>query len=185
MEESRPVLREKNLSIDFSDSNGLLRNPFDVAEHDGCSFPVFKNTIWTFRVSCTNCGTVNESPVDIDVEHEEDMPGSRGSANFIMKCKGCKRTVSIHHIASHLNLPKLEEIATKNKLTTDKLQGAFECRGCDIVEWKTGPGFITTSNSSQTEMSVDLSDGSWADVDENSESCFIDGPESEVVKVKV
>ncbi|KAL0209040.1 hypothetical protein P9112_011627 [Eukaryota sp. TZLM1-RC] len=154
-------------------------------EGEGCQSLHYHSEVWTFVIKCSNCGQVHDSPVEVDITREEQVPGSRGSANFILKCRGCSRTSSISHVGSQIkNKDKLDEICTKNKFDPAELNGVFECRGFDIEEWLLGPGFICTSESDQ-QLHADLTEGMWADVDETGTSCFIEQPEVSIVKAKL
>jgi hypothetical protein len=86
-------------------------------------------------------GTDVRKGVTVTSTHEEDLPGSKGTANFALKwAKDSK------HVA-YLNVKEIEkELKAKSKVRItgcytaddeDKYVGlvAFECRGLDIIEW--------------------------------------------------
>lgn len=85
--------------------------------------------------------------------HEEELPGSKGTANFALKWARDSK-----HVAS-LNVKEIEkELKVKSK---EKIKGcytaedegsfvgivAFECRGMDVTGWQpeVGPSFMPKS----------------------------------------
>ena len=53
---------------------------------------------WDFHVKCGHCGEQQEKPVYIEKDVMRDIPGSRGEAHLVMKCKGCERVSSIEWV---------------------------------------------------------------------------------------
>ncbi|KAL0217681.1 hypothetical protein RCL1_008261 [Eukaryota sp. TZLM3-RCL] len=153
-------------------------------EAEGCSDLVYKGHVYSLVVKCTNCGTTHDSPVDVDVTNEEQVPNSRGTCQLFMKCRGCQRIVTFSVVAAPSTPAILDEIAKKNRLDRDRLVAAFECRGAEIEDWVVGKDFGCTSESGQ-EMSVDLSEGSWVEVDDDNVSCFISDCSVTVERVKM
>ncbi|CAG8503736.1 16862_t:CDS:2, partial [Cetraspora pellucida] len=46
---------------------------------------------WHFKVKCNNCKEINKNWVGVNQLASNAISGSRGSANFVMHCKFCKR----------------------------------------------------------------------------------------------
>jgi len=55
------------------------------------------------------------------------MPGSRGEANLVMKCKFCRRDLSLDIVAEHREASLNEDSTTVQPLAT------FEGRGLEVV----------------------------------------------------
>ncbi|MCJ1341573.1 hypothetical protein MMC09_006869 [Bachmanniomyces sp. S44760] len=88
------------------------------------------------------------------------MSGSRGEANFVWKCKQCKResTATIKAPPSaylHSSPPKRQNIVE------------FDCRGLEFTEFKSDGEWKAKGLESPTLFSgVDLQEGEWYDFDE-------------------
>ncbi|KAK9908399.1 hypothetical protein WJX75_007289 [Coccomyxa subellipsoidea] len=110
--------------------------------------------------------------VTVTSTHEEELPGSKGSANFALKWVRDSK-----HVA-YLNVKEIEkELKNKSK---QKITGcytanddgnfvglvAFECRGLDVIGWQPEDGFIVESTSGARFEDVDLSEKEWMDYDE-------------------
>ncbi|DBB17979.1 hypothetical protein WJX82_000373 [Trebouxia sp. C0006] len=94
---------------------------------------------------------------------EQDLPGSRGVANFALKwVKDAKSAASL----SVISVKKV----TRDYTAQDDRQFVsiigFECRGMDIINWHPEDGFRVESTSGQVFDNVDLSDAEWVDYDE-------------------
>ncbi|PGH18448.1 hypothetical protein AJ79_00518 [Helicocarpus griseus UAMH5409] len=118
--------------------------PKDTEEH-----PYF----YTFKVQCTSCREVHPNWEKLEV------PGSRGEANFVWKCRLCTRT----HSASMMTTPSAyEESKGKGQKVID-----FDCRGLEFTEFKADGEWEAKGVESSTPFSsIDLSDGEWYDYDE-------------------
>lgn len=66
-----------------------------AAELEGATLDLSGVTRWAFHVQCTHCRFVNPQPVYLEPGVKHEVPGSRGTANFIMRCKECKYTGTI------------------------------------------------------------------------------------------
>ncbi|BDA44885.1 probable CXXC motif containing zinc binding protein [Coccomyxa sp. Obi] len=117
-------------------------------------------------------GETTREGVTVTSSHEEELPGSKGTANFALKWARDSK-----HVAS-LNVKEIEkELKVKSK---EKIKGcytaedegsfvgivAFECRGMDVTGWQPEDGFIVESTSGARFEDVDLSEKEWMDYDE-------------------
>ena len=57
---------------------------------------------WYFKIKCTNCQHVNDNVVYFNLVEKMDIQGSRGTANYIAKCKNCERSGNIDYIEGSL-----------------------------------------------------------------------------------
>ncbi|PQE30966.1 DUF866 domain protein [Rutstroemia sp. NJR-2017a WRK4] len=95
------------------------------------------------------------------------MSGSRGEANFVWKCKSCKRESS----ASVKAPPVPYQAAsppTRQKIVE------FDCRGLELVEFKPEGEWLATGTESGTKFTaIDLTEGEWFDYDEKAGDEFV------------
>jgi hypothetical protein len=57
------------------------------------------DTEWHFKTKCSNCQEVSEGIYFVPALSQE-MPGSKGKANYVAKCKLCERTGSIDYVVN-------------------------------------------------------------------------------------
>jgi len=128
-------------------------------------------------VSLENQGERKEN-IYICPDEENEVEGGRGVANFVMKWPESKRQCNISII-------DLKDI-TRNEYVAGDVDEfvpmvAFECRGCDIVDFKFQDPFTIESLGGFVFNDVELDDGEWADYDEeNDESVMITSVESKI-----
>ncbi|MCJ1290170.1 hypothetical protein MMC34_001706 [Xylographa carneopallida] len=112
-------------------------------------------------------GVTNLSPLDTEddpyfftFKESNDVSGSRGDANFVWKCKTCKResTATIKAPASsyqQASPPRRQNIVE------------FDCRGLEFVEFKADGEWSAKGLESTTLFTgIDLQEGEWFDYDE-------------------
>ncbi|KAK8900267.1 hypothetical protein M9Y10_002590 [Tritrichomonas musculus] len=94
------------------------------AETDGVALltPVSYSS-FSYTVKCTQCGAEREN-ISFD-DSEKEMQGSRGTANFVMTCKDCKRQCNINYTGNNFN-HEAEDYTDWQRVIT------LECRGCSI-----------------------------------------------------
>ncbi|CAK0784172.1 hypothetical protein CVIRNUC_007375 [Coccomyxa viridis] len=128
---------------------------------------------YTYTVTVKDSrGEDERKGVEVTSTHEEELPGSRGTANFALRWHKDSK------MAAHLNVHEIEkEVKTKAK---DILRSAytaedegkfigivgFDCRGMDVTDWQPQDGFTVTSKSGAVFEDVDLSEKEWMDYDE-------------------
>ncbi|KAF7562403.1 hypothetical protein G7046_g1760 [Stylonectria norvegica] len=138
------------------------------------------NPFWyMFKVQCTSCRETHGNYIGINrfvreawaisqnidansefVQETNDMSGSRGEANFVWKCKNCKRESS----ASIMAAPKAYEQAEPPK---QQRILEFDCRGLEFVEFKPEGDWLADGLETTTKFKeIDLADGEWYDYDE-------------------
>ncbi|KAF2239917.1 DUF866-domain-containing protein [Viridothelium virens] len=115
---------------------------------------------YTFKVQCTSCRETHPNWVSISRFEKNEQSGSRGEANFVWKCKNCKR----EHSASIINAPfSYEQQSPPKKKNIIEL----DCRGLEFVEFKADGEWLAKGLESGTSFSgIDLSEGEWFDYDE-------------------
>jgi len=76
-----------------------------------------------FCVKCTQCGCVRRDVRFIDEDHA--VEGSRGTANFVMKCKDCSRQCKASYVDTFFDRDCDDYSEWQRVLT-------FHCRGCAV-----------------------------------------------------
>ncbi|KAK1999763.1 DUF866-domain-containing protein [Colletotrichum falcatum] len=119
------------------------------------------NPFWyTFKVQCTSCREVHDKPVGVSRFDDNEMSGSRGEANFVWRCKNCKRESSASIKAAPAPYSQGEP-AKQQKLLE------FDCRGLEFTEFVPEGEWLAEGIDSGSKFSaIDLTDGEWYDYDE-------------------
>ncbi|KAL5332398.1 hypothetical protein BJX70DRAFT_404651 [Aspergillus crustosus] len=117
---------------------------------------------YTFRVQCTSCRETHPNWVSFNRFETHEIPGSRGEANFVWKCRLCQRT----HSASILSAPSAYVFGEDEKRKGRKVID-LECRGLEFTEFKPDGDWEAKGVDSSTAFTgIDLSEGEWYDYDE-------------------
>ncbi|KAJ4372845.1 hypothetical protein N0V83_003136 [Neocucurbitaria cava] len=115
---------------------------------------------YTFKVQCTSCRETHPNLVSVSRFEQNEMSGSRGEANFVWKCKNCKREHSANIKAAPATYEQSDPPKTVNILE-------FDCRGLEFTEFKAEGLFNATGAESGTKFSgIELHEGEWFDYDE-------------------
>ncbi|KAK1772659.1 hypothetical protein QBC33DRAFT_522113 [Phialemonium atrogriseum] len=115
---------------------------------------------YTFKVQCTSCRETHAKEVAVSRFDTNEMSGSRGEANFVWKCKNCKRESSATIKAAPTPYEQSEPAKRRDILE-------FDCRGLEFTEFIPEGVWLAEgidSNSKFTE--IELQDGEWFDYDE-------------------
>jgi len=137
------------LTADLSGVTDL--RPVDTEEN-----PYF----YSFKVQCTSCRETHSNWVTVSRFESNQMSGSRGDANFVFKCKNCKRESS----ATIKEAPKAYAQSSPPKKVNII---EFDCRGLEFTEFKAeGEWQAKGSESATVFSSIDLQEGEWYDYDE-------------------
>ncbi|KAJ6113486.1 hypothetical protein N7523_006803 [Penicillium sp. IBT 18751x] len=143
------------LSAELEGVTGL--QPTDTEEN-----PYF----YTFRVKCTSCHEMHPNWVSFNRFEQHEIPGSRGEANFVWKCRLCSKTHSAS-ITAGPHVFEAQEDPKKNKNGQKIIE--MDCRGLEFTEFKPDGEWEVKGAESNTPFSgIDLSDGEWYDYDEKS-----------------
>eukprot|EP00127_Corallochytrium_limacisporum_P000394 Clim_evm89s11 gene=Clim_evmTU89s11 len=153
--------------------NATLTNVTDL-QPDGEDFN------YMFKVQCGNCGEESEKFVGINKTETFELPGSRGEANFVYKCKLCSRQSSIDI------LPDTVKPYTEDHSGSPACILVMDCRGIEPVVFEVRDGWKCKGAETGTPFEdVDLTEGDWAEYDEkNNEPTMISDIESEFRTVK-
>lgn len=101
----------------------------DLRPQDTQDAPFF----YTFKVQCTSCREVHPNFVSVSRFEQNEMSGSRGEANFVWRCKNCKREHSASIKAAPASYEQTDPPKTLNVIE-------FDCRGLEFTEFKAEVG---------------------------------------------
>ncbi|KAI5203973.1 DUF866-domain-containing protein [Aureobasidium subglaciale] len=148
-----------------------LNGVTDLAPIDTEDSPFY----YTFKVQCTSCREIHPNWVSVSRFEQNEVSGSRGEANFVWKCKNCKR----EHSANIKEAPKA---VVQNDTPKSQKIIEFDCRGLEFVEFKPDGEWKATGIESNTKFdAIDLTEGDWYDYDEKaSEEVSIQGQKWEI-----
>jgi len=93
------------------------------------------------------------------VSHEIASAGSRGEAHLVQKCSFCGSSFNASIVSS---VPW----SADNGVEEPQTLAVLECRGCEPASWQAAQGWTATSEAGHDMEDVDLSEGEWADYDE-------------------
>ncbi|KAJ9165093.1 DUF866-domain-containing protein [Coniochaeta hoffmannii] len=115
---------------------------------------------YTFKVQCTSCRETHPKPVAVSRFENNDMSGSRGEANFVWRCKNCKRESSATITAAPTPYEQADQPKPKPIIQ-------FDCRGLEFVEFQPEGEWLAEGIESGTKFEgIELQDGDWFDYDE-------------------
>ncbi|KAK2589436.1 hypothetical protein QQS21_012887 [Conoideocrella luteorostrata] len=119
------------------------------------------NPFWyMFKVQCTSCRETHDNYVGVNRFETNEMSGSRGEANFVWRCKNCKRESSASIKAAPAAYAQTEPPKPHRIIE-------FDCRGLEFTEFKPEGEWLADGTDSGTKFTgIDLSDGEWYDYDE-------------------
>ncbi|GCE98070.1 hypothetical protein ZYGM_004755 [Zygosaccharomyces mellis] len=138
---------------------------------------------YSFDLVCTSCREKHDSKVVINRFEKTQLPGSRGEASFVMKCKFCGKEVSID--LNPFEDSMYNDSVEDNREIIDKAEGqrkkhnlrdiqgksvllSLDCRGCEVLGfYPDNLTFLAELNSGKT-MEFQLEDGELYDYDDDS-----------------
>ncbi|KAJ2001357.1 hypothetical protein GGI04_003772 [Coemansia thaxteri] len=137
------------------------------AELDGVTElkPVGEDFLWNFKIKCNSCDEVTENFVTIDAEEEVSKSGkpTKSKANFVMRCKFCRREGSIGIEAGPFAYTVESNGQLARVLTMD-------CRGLEPVEFDPCGRWEAVGTESNTPFAFELEEGMWSDYDEKKDT---------------
>ncbi|KAM3717991.1 UPF0587 protein [Dirofilaria immitis] len=114
---------------------------------------------WHLKLKCTNCGEEPDHWQYVIAEDKFNIPGSRGTANMLGKCKLCSRLNSLEIVKDSFR-------PYKNSDDYDELI-RFDCRGLEPTDFDPQSGWRAIGTESGTVFeNIDLIEKEWVDYDE-------------------
>ncbi|KAJ5636357.1 uncharacterized protein N7484_009670 [Penicillium longicatenatum] len=115
---------------------------------------------YTFKVQCSSCRETHPNWVSFNRFEQHEIPGSRGEANFVWKCRLCTKT----HTASIVSGPNVYEADEKK---AGKKIIEIDCRGLEFVDFQADGEWEAKGAETSTRFKeIDLMEGEWYDYDE-------------------
>lgn len=112
------------------------------------------------RESAHSTPIIGANRPTLPLQETNEVSGSRGDANFVWRCKNCKREASAS-IKAGPNPYQYSEPAKRQKILE------FDCRGLEFVEFSPEGEWLADGAESTTKFTgVELNDGEWYDYDE-------------------
>ncbi|KAH6885798.1 hypothetical protein B0T10DRAFT_491645 [Thelonectria olida] len=120
-----------------------------------------ENPFWyMFKVQCTSCRETHGNYVGICRFETNEMSGSRGEANFVWRCKNCKRESSASFKSSPTAYEQTEPAKSQKIIE-------FDCRGLELMDFKPEGEWLADGVDSGTKFKeIELVEGDWYDYDE-------------------
>ncbi|KAI9841766.1 MAG: hypothetical protein M1838_003427 [Thelocarpon superellum] len=116
---------------------------------------------YTFQVQCTSCREIHPNMVSVSRFEANELSGSRGEANFVWRCKSCKRESS----ATIKEAPAPYQHAsppTRQKVIE------LDCRGLEFLEFKADGEWLASGLETNTAFAaIDLQED-YYDYDDKS-----------------
>ncbi|KAI8832707.1 hypothetical protein BC829DRAFT_408430 [Chytridium lagenaria] len=114
---------------------------------------------WSFNVKCTSCNEVNDGLITFNAVDQVDVPRSRGTANFVMKCKFCSQEGNANIVEKSLkSYDEADSGSWKTVLT-------IESRGLEFVGWAPTHG---TESNEKFVLDFEDDESTWVGYDEKS-----------------
>jgi hypothetical protein len=120
---------------------------------------------FAFRVifECDGCATRSDKPQVFSRSDSAEVPGGRGEANLVAKCKGCGRQYNVEIVSS-----VAEAVYTADSSGKFARVASIECRGgITPVALEPGDGWTLVGNSGHAWSDQDLTED-WSEYDEDS-----------------
>ncbi|KAK6758273.1 hypothetical protein RB195_015845 [Necator americanus] len=117
---------------------------------------------WFLKFRCMNCGEAPDHWQYVVINEVLEVPGSRGEANLVEKCKLCNRVNTAAIVSDSVGSYDSVE---HNEEWQSMLQ--IDCRGLEPFEFDPRNGWKAVGCESGTVFDdIDLSEKAWADYDE-------------------
>ncbi|CAL4137476.1 unnamed protein product, partial [Meganyctiphanes norvegica] len=117
---------------------------------------------YVIKIRCNSCNEVCDKWLYISADESAEIPGSRGNANMVYKCKLCKKTHTLDVLLQHRKPYTIDDVPNFKEII------AFECRGISVVEFKFADGWSCEGSESGTKFEDLCLDEDWCDYDEES-----------------
>ncbi|CAM9387385.1 unnamed protein product [Choristocarpus tenellus] len=119
-----------------------------------------ENNMWFITLQSPDESEIREF-VEVTRARNEELAGSRGTANVVIKWKGAKKQAT-------MSIVDIKKVTTAGEIKGEQSGEfvpilAFECRGLEPVRWHPSTDFTVISEGGETFEDVDLIEGDWSD----------------------
>ncbi|KAK1761445.1 hypothetical protein QBC47DRAFT_370126 [Echria macrotheca] len=116
--------------------------------------------LYFFQVQCTSCRETHPNYVTVNRFDMNEMSGSRGEANFVFKCRNCKRESSASIKSAPTPYEQTEPAKPQKMLE-------IECRGIEFTKFSPEGEWLVDGAETNTKFTgIDLTEGEWFEYDE-------------------
>lgn len=132
---------------------------------------------YAFDLVCTSCREANESPIVINGFEKHEMPGSKGEASFLLKCKFCGKDCSVNlnyfedalYNEPNINKDKRKKSGLKSVSDASAAILQLDCRGCDLKQFYLDSIIfnVELSSGKVLECQFDKGENEWYDYDDD------------------
>lgn len=136
-----------------------LENLTDFKPQGGCDNPDFR---FFFKLKCGNCGEVTQKETCLSLSETVPIPNGKGTTNLAQRCKFCGRDGTVLLIPGR-GQPLTLEFSQMGKFTPVMV---FDCRGFEPMEFSFGSEWEAVSTAGTRFIDIDLSEGEFAEYDE-------------------
>jgi hypothetical protein len=127
---------------------------------------------WKLRIRCSSCQEENKNPIWLDRSEElKAIPGSRGEAHVIVKCKLCAKIANLTMLQDIKSVPRIKgSFAVADGEPSEwQTLAVVECRGCTVVSWAL-QGMEWVAKNENTEFDPTELDDDFYDFDEKTDN---------------
>ncbi|KAF1750399.1 hypothetical protein GCK72_016949 [Caenorhabditis remanei] len=116
---------------------------------------------WHLKLKCTNCGEAPDHWQYVVLNEMLDVPGSRGEANLVEKCKLCGRVNTLTILPDHFKSYNVDKNEQWQQIAV------FDCRGIEPFDFNPNGDWIANSiETGKPFREIDLSEKEWVDFDD-------------------
>ncbi|CAC35815.2 UPF0587 protein F46B6.12 [Caenorhabditis elegans] len=116
---------------------------------------------WHMKLKCTNCGEAPDHWQYVVLNEMLDVPGSRGEANLVEKCKLCGRVNTLTIVEDMFKSYNIEQNEKWQQIAV------FDCRGLEPFDFDPRDEWIAKSvETGNAFHEIDLSEKEWVDFDD-------------------
>ncbi|GAQ82592.1 hypothetical protein KFL_001160260 [Klebsormidium nitens] len=133
-----------------------LENLTNLQQEDPSTF------VYYFKVKCTSCNEPSDKESGLTAGEQYDIPGSRGTAHLVQKCKFCGRTGTITLVEGKGRPLTAEDSESQKEAPV----ACFDCRGMEPIEFFPREGWVAEGVESGKKFEVDLTELEHVDYDE-------------------
>lgn len=115
---------------------------------------------YNIKVRCLGCNEVSNKWQVVSSSELVSLPGSRGEAHYVAKCKLCSKVNSLNVITSSQRPYTADDVPQFKEIV------AFECRGLAIEAFRFGDGWCCESSESKKKFEDFCLDEDFCDYDD-------------------
>ncbi|KAF2353121.1 Protein of unknown function DUF866 eukaryotic [Trinorchestia longiramus] len=115
---------------------------------------------YNLKVQCTSCNEVSDKWQVVSSSESHQLPGSRGEAHYVAKCKLCSKVNSLNVLVNAQGSYTAEDVPRFKAIAS------FECRGLTVQSFRFGDGWSCDSTESKKTFTDVCLDEDFCDYDD-------------------